>query len=243
MAIPTDISNLKVWFKADGTLWQDAARTTPAVTDGDPIGSWDDASGNANHAQQSTSGFRPQLKTSILNGLPVIRFDGTDDFLDGLSSIHTHRWFVVAKIPHAGFEAEGLITGGSGEDFVLIGDSSSTSQLCWYPISGPGTSSYRRQGIDLGATFDLPLGPMNAFYYMVVANTGVGGGWTTVPRFGVDRGNGGLGVERFGDWDIAEIFAYDADLSGPEVVSMETYLSNKYFVGTTYTNLFYRRHR
>lgn len=35
---PLSIPGLKLWLKADGTLWQDSARTTPAIADGDPVG-------------------------------------------------------------------------------------------------------------------------------------------------------------------------------------------------------------
>jgi hypothetical protein len=56
---PTDLTGLQFWFKADGTLWQDSARTTAATADADPVGAWDDASGNANNATQATAGTRP----------------------------------------------------------------------------------------------------------------------------------------------------------------------------------------
>lgn len=70
-----------LWLKADGVLWQDSARTTPAVADGDPVGAWDDASGNGRNLTQANTGLRPLLKLSIQNGLPVVRFDGADDVL------------------------------------------------------------------------------------------------------------------------------------------------------------------
>ncbi len=83
----TDIPNCAGVWLSTGTLWQDSARTTPAVLDDADVGSWDDASGNGNHAQQATSGKRPILKTNILNGHPVVRFDGSDDILTLLSNL------------------------------------------------------------------------------------------------------------------------------------------------------------
>lgn len=79
--LPTHIAGCKLWLRADRGLWQDAARTTPATADGDPIGAWEDLSGNGNHATQSTAAAKPTLKLGVMNGQPVIRFDGVDDWL------------------------------------------------------------------------------------------------------------------------------------------------------------------
>ena len=78
---PADIAGLTAWYKTDGTLWQDSARTTPATADTHPVGAWDDASGNNNHLLQPTSSKRGTLKTGIKNGRAVVRFDGADDVL------------------------------------------------------------------------------------------------------------------------------------------------------------------
>jgi hypothetical protein len=51
------------------------------VSDGDPVGQWTDQSGNGNHATQTTAAKKPLYKVSIVNGQPVVRFDGTNDYL------------------------------------------------------------------------------------------------------------------------------------------------------------------
>ena len=43
------------------------------------VARWEDQSGNARHATQSTSGARPLRKTAIQGGNDVVRFDGADD--------------------------------------------------------------------------------------------------------------------------------------------------------------------
>ncbi len=80
---PTDIPGgaLQLWLRADVGVYQDAARTTPAVADGDPVGGWADQSGQGNHASQATAGNKPLLKLNIVNGRSVLRFDGVDDYL------------------------------------------------------------------------------------------------------------------------------------------------------------------
>lgn len=64
-------------------IWLDAAfaSSLDAVSDGDPVGSWQDRNGGKTFTQ-STGSLKPILKLGIQNSLPVIRGDGVDDFLD-----------------------------------------------------------------------------------------------------------------------------------------------------------------
>lgn len=80
----TQAPNLAYWYDANdiATLWQDSARTTPVASDADPVGAWDDKSGNGRNVIQATAGLRPLYKTNILNGKAIVRGDGTDDLLN-----------------------------------------------------------------------------------------------------------------------------------------------------------------
>ena len=49
---------------------------------GEAISQWDDASRHDRHATQITAGRRPTYAPGILNGLPVVRFDGGDNYLN-----------------------------------------------------------------------------------------------------------------------------------------------------------------
>jgi hypothetical protein len=91
VAVPTDIAGLETWLRADAITGK---------VDGDPLSQWDDSSGNANHAAQVTGANQPLYKTGILNGLPVVRFDGTDDFMTvaGITNnTATRTLFLVAR--------------------------------------------------------------------------------------------------------------------------------------------------
>lgn len=81
-------SALKGWYAAwdPTTLFTDTARTTPVSADGNAVAGWADKSGNGNHLQQATAGSRPLYKTAVKNGRSVLRFDGTDDFINGVSN-------------------------------------------------------------------------------------------------------------------------------------------------------------
>lgn len=62
-------------------LWQDSIRTTPAIAEADVIGAWDDLSGNGHHIIQAVTANKPTLRLGVQNNRPIIRFDGTDDYL------------------------------------------------------------------------------------------------------------------------------------------------------------------
>jgi hypothetical protein len=100
---PTSITGLQLWLDASdsGTLYNATSGGSLVAADGS-VARWEDKSGNARHATQSTAGNRPVRKTAIQNGLDVLRFDGTDDFLDStdfldLTSGQAMTAFVVLK--------------------------------------------------------------------------------------------------------------------------------------------------
>lgn len=51
--------------------------------DNSEVSSWADRSTNAHTIQQTTQANRPTFQTAEMNGNPVVRFDGSNDFLDG----------------------------------------------------------------------------------------------------------------------------------------------------------------
>lgn len=81
---PSWVSGLQLWLDASdpATLFQSSGGAA-AVSDGDPIGQWQDKSGNSRHFVQASGTSKPALKTSIKNGRNVVRLDGVNDFLDG----------------------------------------------------------------------------------------------------------------------------------------------------------------
>jgi hypothetical protein len=72
---PASIPNL--------ALWLDAADASTITVDGsNNVSEWRDKSGNARHLTQGTALNRPSYVTGVLNGLPVVRPDGVNDFLE-----------------------------------------------------------------------------------------------------------------------------------------------------------------
>jgi hypothetical protein len=80
-SIPTDYANLLAWGSDQSSLWQDTAGTVPAVLADDPVGRWDDLSGNERHLTQATAGSRPLLKLGVFANRRAPLFDGVNDYL------------------------------------------------------------------------------------------------------------------------------------------------------------------
>lgn len=63
-------------------LWLDAADSATVTTVSGAVSQWNDKSGNARHATQSTAGNRPAYTSSGLNGYNVVTFNGSSTFLN-----------------------------------------------------------------------------------------------------------------------------------------------------------------
>jgi hypothetical protein len=102
------------WFAGDGTTMYNAETGgTATVADGE-VGRWENRIDANDHVRQATSISRPIRKISVQNGWDAIRFDGSNDFLDGL-------------------RADGFIGTGSGLDwtiFIVCKYSSLTAYTC-----------------------------------------------------------------------------------------------------------------
>jgi len=61
-------------------LWLDAAQIT-GLNNGAAVSTWNDVSGSGHHVSQGTSTLRPVYRTNVVNGRPVVSFDGVDDHL------------------------------------------------------------------------------------------------------------------------------------------------------------------
>ena len=72
LAVP-ELDGLALWLKADAGVVRDAEGG---------VSKWEDLSGHANHARQSSSSKRPRRAREADNARPALAFDGTDDQLD-----------------------------------------------------------------------------------------------------------------------------------------------------------------
>ena len=81
---PIPLANLALWLKADAIT---------GLVNNDPVATWVDSSGTSNNATQGTGANQPIYKTGILNGLPIARFDGSNDGMVTTNNVFTAKPF------------------------------------------------------------------------------------------------------------------------------------------------------
>jgi hypothetical protein len=114
--------NSELFFSSKSTLYQDAAKTTPATNTDDPVGNWPDISGHGRDAT-GAAGVRPLLKKNIIGTTPGILFDGSNDQLatasfDGGIGFGDYTQFIVCN-GSVGNAAP--IETGNGKIFLIAG--------------------------------------------------------------------------------------------------------------------------
>jgi hypothetical protein len=132
-------------------LWIDAADTTTITASSGSVSQWNDKSGNGRNFTQGTGGNQPTTGSTSLNGLNVISFDGTDDFMQTASFTKaqpTSVWFVgfvsgslAASFFDSAAGAQHIIYRGGGNDrpgdiAMGAGVTRSVAQPAWPSIIG-----------------------------------------------------------------------------------------------------------
>lgn len=201
----------RVWhLKSDAGTYQTSGGAIAAANN-DPIGELQDQSGAGRHATQPTAGLKPLLKTNVLNGLPVIRFDGVDDFLRNSSNFNFKSIFALAKYSNATFAGDyrSLVFGtpDTGNNDFWLGNQDGTT---WFNSGW----NQRKNGIASNT------GPMNVF--AVLSASRVAGGDATA---GWTLGAYTVGSARFWLGDVVEVIAYDHIPLNLDRDSIEGYLN------------------
>jgi hypothetical protein len=216
-------------------LWLDASVLT--LSNNTAVSSWTDSSGNGYHATQSTGISQPIFKTNIINGKPIVRYDGTDDFLispnGAISGISTDA--TVFSVHSATDRASSLFIScpqvntnrfqshcpwSDGVVYFDFGDITTPSGRLSCPWGGtPGVFSITTF---LVGGYAMKIRKNRAdLASKTVSLTFIPGVQTL--QIGADLGgtNSLLG-------DIAEFILYNRRLSDAEVILVENYLSSKY---------------
>lgn len=234
-------ANLQAWLKADAIT---------GLSDGDPVGTWSDSSGNGNDATQSTSSFKPTYKTGIYSGstLPTVRFDGTDDLLDWgtfMQSFGNSEWtaFVVVKQTGSGiqfavsdYDAVGFSYDGfhlrsrqpgieTAKDYIDASTAHKDRVLSTSPTLGALHSYAAVVKNDASTRNKIFVGGLD------VSNP------TTGALFGAITSNASTKVARIGathviagseifmQGDICELIVYDTVLTDAQIVGVQCYLN------------------
>jgi hypothetical protein len=210
---PKDITGLGLWLAAD-------KETT--LADNDPVSSWTDFSGNNFHAVQTNATYKPLFKTNIINGLPAIQFDNSDDFMTvnaGLSiGNDTNFGILIVYNTLGSYAASKRVINGTSNNWLM----------------GPHQNLHRMYNgafIEDGASDDTD------FRYMLVVGTAGFGQSLRVNAADIGFNSnttapGGIMIcaqteTLYGN--IPEIIAYlNTSLTGNNIIDLEKYVSTKY---------------
>jgi hypothetical protein len=228
-ALPSQIADLAAWFRADAL----------ALTDGAAVATWADSSGNGRDGTQGTAGQRPVYKTGIVNGLPVVRFDGVDDNLavDALASLFN------------GNDAPGSVfavlkqSSTAGTQEVLALDSAGSAQF----QAGYSAGWRVRRRDDAATAKSQTGGTSDTTTFHIVTWTAAAAaniwkdGAQVVTAGDVDVGTSTFTRGRIGKLaaggeflagDLAELIVFTRVLSSFQRKLVEAYLSVKYALGS-----------
>lgn len=211
---PSDLAGLTLWLKADAIV---------GLSDSDPISTWSDSSGSSNDATAALT-LRPTYKTSIINSLPVARFNGSLNFLTGtsLSLSQPLTLFLLGSIDTTSGGNSGIFDGTGGARCLLVG------------FGGSNQVQLFAGGFDNAVSYTAStVKAFSAIYNGSSSELRVNGG---TPASG-NPGTNSLGVYVIGKYsdstpkypmDIAEVIVYNSALNSTDRGKVETYLGAKY---------------
>lgn len=216
---PLDISGLQLWLDASQIV---------GLNDGDPVGTWNDLSGNANNLTQATGSAKPTYKTAIRSGRPVVRFDGVDDGMAFASTVTLSAYTVFA---------------------VLVNQDGVSGSAVLNKVADP----YNYNALTPAAVYLQPGGPTIVANY---ATATAAGEWALIEAYrsgttlyigknatidggrasSIDWSVNQLGAPYAGgaafdlNGDVAEVLIYNVPLSTTDRQAVEAYLNNKWAI-------------
>lgn len=210
-------SNLKIWHKADALT----------LNDGDPVSSWTDSSGNGKHAVNATTDEQPTFQTNEVNGLPVVRSDGSNDMLTitGHGITKPYTLAVVLKV-NEGSPSNGdrLFAMNSGNNFVCIGGTGVND----YIMAGGSNLQYSTNTLDTNAhihvfSFASTGNSTGSFDgAAVVGDAGTTATGDNAAYFSTTLKTNFLGA------DMCEALAVNGTVSAADIARLQGYLAHKW---------------
>jgi hypothetical protein len=230
----------------------DATTGGGLVADNAAVARWQDKSGNAHHATQSTANDRPLVRPNTKAGKPVLEFDGTSDFMRTADAnaldLNTFSVFSVVRL------STYTTTSSRNPSIVNKGDYSSAAGTAYELTAGETVSPKWSVGICSGGTFTNSLAngtvastqnqwalvasrraaAAAAFVFVNGASSGstsVISGTLNNVAAGIGIGARGTGTPTLIDLfpgNIAEILVYNFAMSDSQRATVESWLSRKW---------------
>ena len=216
-------------------LWLAADHITGLSDGADLSVAWPDTSGNEFDASQSNAANRPSYYESVINGMPVVRFDGSaeDDYLDDPHGYNARTVLAVYRVDASlqdGGEL-GQLWGNYDEGVHVAVDPRGGNERGWsfdgdgdenthgrYALFGDSYGSYVEDDNTSQWSYDdFQLVTVEFETTREITRQVIG---SLVPPFSV-------GEHHFGG-DLAEIIVYNTTLNNTQRILVENYLAAKY---------------
>jgi len=220
---PDSLSNLSLWLKADAI---------EGLSDGDPVTTWFDQSSGEHDASQSTASKKPTYKVNVVNGKPVVRFDGVDDVMSFASAL-TYGNAVsifIAVSPSTNTDDYVFSSSGAGGCPAIITQYSSRA-FEWYNACAGGD----RQTLSTSGTGFSIISVIQTDGSSLVGHYNGAQAFSVTPATAVSGSNithlGALGTtQEHGRVDIGELIIYSDAKNSTDRDSVLNYLNGRYAV-------------
>ncbi len=237
-------SSLVLWLTAEDAYTDDGC-SIPVADDGDPVGCLVDWSGNFRHVTEATNG--PSYFTNVVNGQPVVRFDGIDDLLAGDLSVNgLDEMTIIAVNQTLKTETnplqETIVFWDETDSWGSVGLDAMQDKVSWRFGTGQvnNNHTYTRTtplGTDFTLTTISKMSDTENLYVNGENVLTVGGRWTPITNTDSLFWLG----HTPGSWyegDIAEVIVYNAALTDTALTHVDLYLMDKYDIDLHGTGLY-----
>ena len=243
---PADLSDLQLWFKADAITGK---------SDGDALTSWADESGNGRNA---TMVANPTYETNEVNGQPVVRLNGSNQYGTIADFVYTLTGLTVFAVVKnddegTGHAYMGHYDAGAGQRSWYLARESTANDGQVQGVTSADGGSVNAKTYDGGhrpktdwhiAALRFDADTLEVFINGLLQNSTKSTDGTVASlhnstaalTIGAVLNSGAVLIPH--DGDIAELIVFDAALSAANRALVEEYLSAKYAIGRQGGRLF-----
>ncbi len=207
---------------SDLVLHLDANASSTITKDGNLVATWGDGSTVSNDITASGTA-RPTWVDDTQTGLPVIRFDGTNNIMTGTTASYSlpNTLFMVCTTPNT--DSEGMFDGDTSRNLFNRQGTNTYRIYAGAGVTG-GTANTAMQVFTVVFNNGSPALNINGSAQSL-SGTNIGTSALDDIVLGAFDGNTGNA-----DYDVCEVLFYNKALSTSEISSVESYLNKKWGV-------------